>query len=436
MKTKLLVATALYVTALMWAYATIVVPDYGYEGFALRWPSAVQLAWLITIILLPVLFLPNSSSRPSVLVVWWLYLTVYIPAIMVPALSLSMPLEELLPLQLTLLLCLGLLSGASSARKLLSCRRMVVSPKLFWTAFWTVWVICLGIIIGLAHFSSLVGNIASLFQGADEYTIRGKYLDLGGEFPLIGYVEGQVSQAFNPFLMAFGLRYRNRACLLAGIVGQIITFSLTGFKASLASIFFLSLLAVFIRRWRRSLGLALASGLMVAVLGFTLFDRATDNVFFTHVFTRRTILTPGLLTGFYFEHYSQNPPVGLGVHFSLFRDEKVLTPPNEIGFAYFDDVNVNANANLWAEGYAEFGLLGMVFYTIVWAFAMWLYDSVAAGRDPTMAMLQVAMPAAEVSNTVPSTVLVTHGGLVAALLLYFAPLSTPSESVEPRLSHE
>ncbi len=425
---KLLLATGLYVAALLWAYATIVVPEYGYEGFALRWPSTVQMAWLITLVLLPVSFLPSSSWRPSVLVVWWLYLTVYIPATLVPALSLSLLPGRLLPLQFSLLLCLGVIAFASSTRKLLAVRQMVVSPTLFWPVFLTMWIICLAIIIALGRFSALMSNIASLFEGANEYAIRGKYGDLLVEVPLLGYLTGQVSNAIHPFLIAFGLRYRSMGCLIAGIVGQIIIFSLTGFKSVLSSIVFLALLALFVLRPRRSFGLVLTSGLMIALLASTVIDRATDSVFLTSLITRRTVLITGLLTGFYFEHYSQVSPVGLGIHSSLFRDERVLSPPNEIGFAYFGDLNVNANANLWAMGYAELGLPGMFLYTIFTAFLIWIYDSIAAGRDPTMAVLLLAMPAATVSNTLPSTTMITHGGLAVALLLYLAP--TPNEAEE------
>jgi len=431
MRGKLLLATSLYLVALLWAYATIVVPKYGYEGFALRWPSAVQMAWLVTLALLPVLFLPKSSSRPSALVVWWLYLTVYIPAIIVPALSLSIPLEKLLQLQLTLLPCLALLSWVSSGPRLLSVRQMVVSPTLFWPAFLTIWIICLGIIFVWGRFSSLASNIMSLFEGASEYTIRSKYADLVQEAPFLGYLTGQVSNAIHPFLIAFGLRYRRMACLIAGIVGQVIVFSLTGFKSALTAIVFLALLALFVLRRRRRFGLVLTSGLMAAVLLSTVVDRATNDVWLTFLITRRTMLTPGLLTGFYFEHYSQIGPVGIGYHFPLLRDERLLRPPNEIGFAYFGDANIDANANLWAAGYAEVGLPGMFLYTIFFGFLIWIYDSIAARRDPAMAVLLLAMPAATVSNTLPSTLLITHGGLATALILYLAPAHIRDEESHP-----
>jgi hypothetical protein len=41
-----------------------------------------------------------------------------------------------------------------------------------------------------------------------------------------------------------------------------------------------------------------------------------------------------------------------------------------------------------------------------------------------------AMPALNLSNTAPTTVLFTHGGLVTALLLYLSPWKS-KETVEP-----
>ena len=430
---KLMLVIALYVASLMWAYATVVSPEYAYEGFVLIWPSALQMAWLITLVLLPALFLPYSFSRPSALILWWLYLAVYIPATIVPAITLSMPAEKLLPLQISLLLCMGLLGWTGSGPRLLAIKEAVVSPTMFWPTFLFIWGACIAYVVISGRVSSLVSNVASLFAGADEYTIRGKYRDVLMEAGNgLGYVVGQLSQAFNPFLIAFGLTYRRRMCLIAGIVGQIIVFSLTGFKAALMSVFLLLFVAT-VKHWRSKFGLAVTSGLIAIVLAATVLYHATGSLYGTTVTTRRALLTPGLVTGFYFEHYSQIPPVGLGIHF--FRDERVLTPPNEIGFAYFGDVDVNANANLWAEGFAEAGLPGILLFTIITAFSIWIYDSIAAGRDPAMALLLLAMPAATLSNTQPTTVLVTHGGLAAALLLYLSPCPRRGEATEPEVPH-
>lgn len=433
-KAALLLVIGVYVATLLWAYATIVSPAFADYGFTLRWPSAVAMVWFISLALLPAVLLPNGLSRPSAVILWWLYLSVYIPSILVPPLSLSMPFEELLPLQLSLLLCMGLLCLASSGRPL-AVSQIVLSPTVFWPAFLLAWGGCLAYLLMNVPTSVLLSNLASVFEGETVYAIRSWYGEVIQETGRgLAYMVGQLANALNPFLIAFGLVSRRRMCLVAGILGQIIVFSLTGFRASLLSVGFLTLLALIIRRWRKSFGLAFASMLIATVLIAAAIDRAGDGVYFSSVITRRTLLVPGLLTGFYFEHYSRVSPVGIGFHLS--HDEAFFGPAREIGFVYMGSADTNANANAWAEGFAEFGVPGMLGYTILVAFMIWIYDSISARRDLALAVLLAAMPAIMLSNTAPTTVLISHGGLAAALVLYFAPSPEPVEGFEPEIERE
>lgn len=433
-RSKLVLVTSLYVAAFLWVYATIVSPTYAYDGCTLTWPGVVGISWLVILSVLPALFLPYSISRPSALVIWWLYLSVYVPSILIPQLSLSMTAEQLFPLQISLLLSLALLCVVRTGR-VLAIPQIAISPALFWPAFVLVWGSCIGYIFISGHFSVLVNNVASLFESATIYTLRGDYRDLVLETGrLLAYVIGQMEEALNPFLIAFGLIYRRKLCVIAGIFGQIAVFSLTGFKASLLSYIFLAVLALIVKRWRRSFGLVLTSGLIATILLCAVVDRATGNIFFTSIVTRRTLVVPGLLTGFYYEHYSKVSPTGIGFHFT--HDQAFFGPANEIGLAYFGNSEVNANANLWAESFAELGFPGILGCTILVALLIWLFDSIAARRDPTMAVLLVAMPTIMLSNTAPTTVLISHGGLAAALVLFLAPSPQPSRIFEPEIARE
>jgi hypothetical protein len=426
---KLLLASALYIVVLLWAYVTIVSPAFAYDGFTCTWPDAPAMILVMILTLLPCFFLPYGLSRPSALVLWWLYIAAYIPSVLVPALTLHISFEHLLTLQISLLLCMALLSWGASAR-LLDLARVSLAPNLYWPAFWLVWIVSLGYYIGLSGgVSKLAGNFVSLFNGASEYTLRSQFNNLvEGSGRILGYLPGELGGALNPFLIAYGLLYRRRWCLLAGIVGQIVVFGFTGLKGILFSSLYLALMAALATDFRKTFGLALIFALTAIVFVCTVTDRATHSILFSSVFTRRTVLVPGLLTGFYFEHFSQTGPVGIGLHFS--HDPAVLTPPNEIGFVYFHHADTNANANLWAEGFAELGLPGMFAFTLFTAFLIWLYDSLAAKRDLVMALLLAAMPALSVSNTSPTTTLVTWGGLVAGLLLFFSPSPVLSASTE------
>jgi hypothetical protein len=420
------------VAALVWAYATAVSPYFAYDGYKLAWPDPRAMIWLTAIALLPALIMPYSLSKPSSMILWWLYIGAYIPSIFVPALSLTMPFEKLLPLQVCLLLCMGLLRLASSARSL-SISRINLSPAVFWSAFWIVWAACVAFVCMHFRADILIANLASLLAGGSEYAIRSAFVaELSQSGRILGYVTGQLSQALDPYLIAFGIVQRRKICLAAGIIGQIVVFSVTGLKIILFSAVFLAGLFIMMRRWhhwRRSFGLILTSGVTAMVLLSAVADLATKGVIFSSLVTRRTLAAPGLLTGFYFEHFSHVSHAGVGFRFS--KDSgPYFGPPQEIGLAYFGSADVDANANFWAEGFADFGMPGIVGFTILVAFLIWIYDSIFAAHSLELGALMTAMPALNLSNTAPTTVLFTHGGLATALLLYLSPWRS-KETVEP-----
>jgi hypothetical protein len=420
-----LLAAAAYAGTLLWVYATILSPLFSYEGYRLAWPGPLTMVWLMLLALGPAPFLPHTLSRPSALIVWWLYLAAYIPSILVPALSLSMPWEKLLPLHLSLAVSMGLLCLVCSSR-LLAIGQMKLSPTVFWSIFTLIWLA--GLAFASAQ-SSVLANVGSLFTGATEYDIRGQVQRVvtGGN-RVLAYVLGELGQALNPFLLALGIVRRRGIYLAAGIIGQLIVFGVTGFKTVVLSAIFLPLVYVLIRRWRRNFGLAFTSGVIAIILACAIVDSAGGSIFFSSLFTRRTLAGPGLLTGFYFDHFSQVSHTGIAYH--LHRDASVLDASREIGLVYFGSSNVDANANLWAEGFADLGVPGVLGFTLIAVLIIWLYDSVARRRNLELAVLLVVMPAVDLSNSAPTTVLITHGGLAAAILLYLAPLPRPG-TAEP-----
>src|SRR5262249_32311436 len=150
------------------------------------------------------------------------------------------------------------------------------------------------------------------------------------------------------------IAYRRRLCLLAGICGQIIVFGVTGQKSILFSALFLTVLSLVIKRWKQSFGMVLTAALIAAGFIGSFGDDTNQGVYFSSLIARRTLITPGQLTGFYFEHFSQVSHAGMGFHFSRWAPP-FFGPPQEIGLVYFGG-NVDANASLWAEGFAEFGI--------------------------------------------------------------------------------
>jgi hypothetical protein len=165
--------------------------------------------------------------------------------------------------------------------------------------------------------------------------------------------------------------------------------------------------------------------LLGVVVASAAVDLKSDGIFLSSITTRRTLLDPGLLTGFYYEHYSQTRHAGLGYHFGG-AGENIPAPSYEIGLVYFGDQHIDANANLWAEGFADFGIPGIFGFTLILATLMWLYDSVAARNRAEFAILLITMQAFAFSNSAPLTVAITHGGIAMTILLWCSRFGCPA----------
>ncbi|HEY0797175.1 MAG TPA: hypothetical protein VGD64_15495 [Acidisarcina sp.] len=414
-KFKLLVASGCYIAALLWAYAVVISPAFFAEGYTLAWRNPAIMVWLVVLSLLPAVLLPYSIKTPSALILWWLYLSTYVPSILVPAISLSMPIEKLFPLQVSLLVSMSLLCIVPS-RPILRVRRLSLSPHMFWASFVAIWVGCLSVVIVTGHPQNLVANVNSLFAGATEYDIRSLYFTESNH--AIGYIVGQLGQAFDPFLIAYGLVFRRKPLVLAGVAGQVLIFSFTGFKVVLFSTFLLPLVFWFLRAGMRNFGLRMTYGLAGIIVACGVADLAVPGSPFSGMITRRTLAGPGLLTGFYFEHYSEVAHPGIGYRFGT---GALYGPSNEIGRVYFVSDHVDANANLWAEGFADFGIGGILGFTLFVGFLIWMYDSAADPHRLDLAALLAVLPAISLGNTSPTTVVLTHGALAVVVLLYLSP---------------
>lgn len=434
-RTLVVLLMSAYIAVLLWAYATIISPAFIYDGYFCNWPEPFEMVWLLAVCLIPILFLPMRLSRPSGLIVWWLYATVFIPSTLLPKLSLSLGVERLVPLEVTLLACMAFLSAVSLG-KTLAVPQLAINPKIFWPVILSVWSACLLFVCSHFNVSTLIANLASLFLGGSEYTIRNGFIEeLSQTGRILGYTTGQVGEALNPFFIAYGLVYRHWLFLMLGVFGQLMIFAVLGAKSILFSTVFLVLVYVMTRRFQANFGLALSGLLIIVVLVSAGLDLRSGSIFASSITSRRTLMDPGLLTGFYFEHYSQVSHVGIGYHFGS-RGAAVPAPSYEIGLVYFGDEHIDANANLWAEGFADFGIPGVFGFTLLLAGMMWVYDSIAARHNPVWAVLLVAMQAFALSNSPPLTVLLTHGGLASAFLLWCAPTAESGEVAFSELETE
>jgi hypothetical protein len=95
---------------------------------------------------------------------------------------------------------------------------------------------------------------------------------------------------------------------------------------------------------------------------------------------------------------------------------------------YFGDATRAANVNIWGDAFANFGLTGIVVFAILFGMVLWVFNSLARGRSPSMTCLMLGVPSLMLTNSALLTVMITHGLALTMLLAALLPPVVPAQS--------
>jgi hypothetical protein len=419
LRALVVVAALTYVGAVHWSYVTIIAPSFSYNGSVYQ-PApdgSLVLAFLVSV--LPAFWLPVVVSRPSQVTLWVLYVLAYVPSILVPYYVLGTGFEGVLPLTFAIALSFGLLSlmvgirfGAvyAPARPMRSFENFVVGLAIFLGAYT---ILAFGVNLNLPALAN-VYNVRTAFNQAVVDT----------NVPFAAYAVDWSLYVANPLVMLLGLRSKRFGIFAMGLAIELLVYGTTGYKSALFSVVLVvPLLVLLSRPLRPAFGLSLPTASVVLVLGSAIWDQANDSIVATSLFVRRVITLPGQLVADYYDFFSQHRTFGLSDSILSFLGPAPfdLPPPKLIGAVYFNDPTENANANLWADAFANFGFAGILSFTIVLGLVLLVLDSAASGRDLRITGALAGLMAIVLSNSALLTTILTHGLGLAILLIFLMP---------------
>jgi len=430
-RASLAVLVSTYIVLLLWNYRVVLAPQFGYYGLIYEPPSLGFAAFTFLCAILPVCWLPVRQWRPSMILGYSLYLVVYIPACIVPAYNASVPLKTAAELQISLLaafaiLCLGYMVPTGRMR------RLPLATSHFWGA------VALYCFVVMALMYATFGFSLTIHSFDDVYDVRGIHQDVAAkQSRILIYLLVWQANVVAPLLFAMGWVSRRVVLIVIGGVIEVWLFSRTGYKHFVLAVpVLLAVLAalkgfqcpVIVRR--------LCWGLVAAVGACSVMDWLTGGFVLSSLVVRRGIITPGLLTYYYYDYYSLHPKALLGhsILNGLFGSSETLAPPFLIAQEYYHNVNASANANIWADGFANFGLAGMCLASILLAAFCWLYDSTACGADVRVSTALLVIPAISLSNSAILTAFLSHGLGLALLIVFFMPLRATNNLMRQRMT--
>ncbi|MCU1308000.1 MAG: hypothetical protein JWN45_2695 [Acidobacteriaceae bacterium] len=419
----LILGIFLFAAAFQLAYIGWLSPSFGYAGFEYKAPPSgyIAIAWLLSI--LPALWSPIALTRPSQLIYWILYLTVFIPSMFVPLYIALNPPKEVLQLMLAIFAGFCLI-GLAYSLPLPRIKFATPSRSVYWAVFGVVsvslviWIV--GVFRGSLHLVSFA-DVYELRYAADDI-IAGS----GAGYALIW-----LSSSINPLLMARGLVYGRKLLFVTGVCGQLLGYSAAGSKSMILSILAMTILYALLRRSSSGFALQLVWG-VVLCFG-TLYSLAMISglgnsplVFYALSITfMRTFGFPGMLSAQYYDFFQVHPNtyfshvhgINLLVHYPYQEPLGI-----EIGHHYVGYFNVNWNAHFWAtDGIAGIGLTGVLGMSLICCLVFWLLDTAASGHRPAFAALSLTFVALNISNTSLFTTFLSGGMLLSMILLLLLP---------------
>lgn len=395
----------------------VIAPAFGYLGYQHVGPNLLVALAMVPTYVLCARRLPASWERPSTIVYWMLFLIVVAPVHVLPVFTAN----RTLPVWLMVgsVAAAFWLLGCIYSVRLLQLPRPVLPPRLFWPLFALCWLVLVVTVVSYYGFSF------RLVRLSDIYAVRDTYRDSFEQVPrLARYTVTWLGNVIAPIALARGLSRRRWLWAVLAVATELFLVSITGFKQLLFASVLVAGVVLLVRTTDvRQLGRRVVVLVTTGVFAVTAFDMATSGWSLSSVLIRRLVLTSGVNTKYHFLYFSAHPKAHLGYGaLSRWVDYPYdLAPPFLLGRVYYGNAETSANANLWADAFANFGLVGVVGFTVVLALLLHLTDSIATGLPSGLAIAALAQSAFSLSNTAMLTVFLTHGLLLAVVLIYLLP---------------
>lgn len=344
-------AQLLWLTCCLWSYR-VVARNFGYEGFVIV--TSVETARLVVVVLALIalsIMLPRRLANPADYVLVALFDISFVPFCCYWALSNQPWWEELLVIGYWSLLLLA---------SRLPVRLHALRVKGAESAFFLVadGLVLLGGVLIIAG-----GHLTLRLPLGDVYVVRSLWGSEGSGMSM--YLFPWLANALLPMLLVHAWKGRRFVELLVlGFVAYML-YTSTGMKAYLIMPV-LVVVVLLIATWQPS-GSFMPAGLAVFAGATVLLDRVTGTLVWTSLGLRRAVFLPAQLTTVYMDFFSHHPMTHLSDSL-LFRGWMTYPYSTSVAHvigAYLGQPGMGANNGLAADGFANFGVWGVLVWGIL-----------------------------------------------------------------------
>jgi len=281
-------------------------------------------------------------------------------------------------------------------------------------------------ITAVAIITVLISNPGGLndFSLASIYDRRLAARDIPDVFPFSGYLMSQLSLVLIPLTLMLSLPNWKFSYLALALFGSVAVFEFDGQKLPLGAPI---LLAVML--WAFSgesaprnstvFGVVLTSVFVLVPIGINIFLPQLD---LDGRIPRRMGLVPAILTHEYVDFSHAFGYTNFSQSWLKFLPNQDRTSAGfRVGSFLRPESGLNANANLWADGFLSLGFVGVVIISLIFVILLRFSDRLAASRNFTWSCTALALAFTTYSDNYLHTSLLSYGVGASLLLLWLHP---------------
>ncbi|WP_152419807.1 hypothetical protein [Natrialba hulunbeirensis] len=365
---------------------------------------------------IPLITMPEEIKSPSDLIIWSVYMLMYVPSIVTSPYVISSNGHTLLIISI-LTFCMIFLGG-NLFPQLVVRPRPSVSGNVFW-----IFILLIGFFIAFTTVLSLDYSPGIPTSTQEIYQLRTAYSATISELSPIQYNivhRGVFSLNYVvlPTILIYSLITKKKAYLLLSLLGWLCIFIFLGLQAALLIPLMIICLFLILSYFSYVVPFVVIGVLLGAIFSLILY--MMGNSWFLHSY-RRIIFVPPIAANYYFEFFYMN--------------DKIYLLGNTLGYYPYEqnhlylvseqfDPGASATGNPWGVGYARFGIIGIILFTILLKILLTIIDSLSQDIDSNQSILLIAAFTFPITNSGLLTVLTFHGMALIIVVLYLLPWRT------------
>lgn len=389
-------------------YIFIVSTKFEYQDFYLNMNIFKFIeSTFLTILLLILLLGLEKKFRPSIIVIYILFINLYIPISILYWLT-----DKSRIFYYFSIIFLFILIFISKQVKLIQIPQWIENKKTIFSILIFITVLVYGYLIFTGGLTRINFNLLNVYETREDY--------VANNIKIFGYLVPWQANIINMFFLVYGFFCKNNKIIFTSIGLQLLLFAMTNFKSFLfAPLVVIAIYIIFKSKFKEKLLISISVILSSFLLMIYIIYFISNNTILVSIFVRRLFFVPANLHYLYYDFFSNKEKYYLSKSIleGLIEPPYPHNPVTLVSLEVYGKV-FSPNVGIIADAYLNFGVIGIILFSIILGLYLWLLDSVTQHMKPLYTVSLIVIPSISLVNSALFTTFLTHGLIIILLLLW------------------